>query len=184
MSGQQIVIKEIKTAAAIQKSAQVVRNSFKTVAEEFSLTRRIAPTHPSFVTSKQLSEIKDRGLVFYGLFVNQLQVSRLKITRPQVARLQVGFVAIEAAADGVFYLEKLAVLPEYRHGGYGRLLVKKVVDYVRENHGTKVSLGMINEHTVLKNWYIGLGFKETGIKNFIHLPFTVCFMDRDLSPLD
>ncbi len=183
MSNQKAVIKEIKTAAAVQQSARVIRDSFKTVAQEFSLTRRIAPTHPSFITSRQLSEIKENGLLFYGLFINRLRVGRLQVARPVVGGHQVGFVAIQTAADGVFYLEKLAVLPEYRHGGYGRLLVKTVVDYARDNHGSKVSLGMINEHTVLKNWYLSLGFKETGVKNFVHLPFTVCFMDRDLSPL-
>jgi len=41
---------------------------------------------------------------------------------------------------------------------------------------------MINESTILKNWYKKLGFRETGTKNFEHLPFTVCFMDMNLSP--
>jgi hypothetical protein len=60
--------------------------------------------------------------------------------------------------------------------------VEFVVSYVEKQGGQKVSLGMIDESAVLKEWYKTLGFVETGTKNFEHLPFTVCFMDLNLSP--
>jgi ribosomal protein S18 acetylase RimI-like enzyme len=96
--------------------------------------------------------------------------------------MQVGFVAIEKADDKVYYLDKLAVLPEYRHKGYGGKLVEFVSNFVKKHNGQKVSLGMINESTVLKKWYQKLGFKETGTQSFEHLPFTVCFMEKSLLP--
>jgi ribosomal protein S18 acetylase RimI-like enzyme len=79
-------------------------------------------------------------------------------------------------------MDKLAVLPEYRHKGYGRRLVEFVLDDVKRHKGERVALGIINESTVLKNWYIGNGFAETGTKKFEHLPFTVCFMEKSLLP--
>ena len=42
----------------------------------------------------------------------------------------------------------------------------------------KLSIGLMDEHTVLKNWYKELGFKGIGAQVFHHLPFTVCFMER------
>ena len=33
---------------------------------------------------------------------------------------------------------------------------------------------------LLKNWYMSYGFRETGTKAFPHLPFTVCFMEKEI----
>jgi ribosomal protein S18 acetylase RimI-like enzyme len=35
------------------------------------------------------------------------------------------------------------------------------------------------ENTRLKRWYEGYGFRETAVKKYPHLPFTVCEMDRE-----
>ena len=59
-------------------------------------------------------------------------------------------------------------------------MAKFVFEYVK-NRGAKVlSLGMIDEHTILKEWYKELGFREMSVKKFEHLPFTVCFMDYNI----
>jgi len=57
-------------------------------------------------------------------------------------------------------------------------LVGYVFDYVRNNGGKTLSITTINENTVLKNWYRGLGFREINTQIFNHLPFTVCFMAK------
>ena len=44
----------------------------------------------------------------------------------------------------------------------------------------KLSIGIIYEQKVLKDWYKDIGFRETGIRKFEHLPFTVGFMEIDL----
>ncbi|UCH51711.1 MAG: GNAT family N-acetyltransferase [Chloroflexota bacterium] len=159
-------IKEIKNEHGLRNSMAVIRDSFKTVAVEFQLTQDNCPTHPSFMTLDRLLELEKKAR-FFGLFLNNMQI---------------GFVAIEKADDSLYYMEQLAVLPEYRHTGYGEKLVEFVLDYVKSNKGEKVSLGMIDESAVLKNWYQQLGFKETGTRNFEHLPFTVCFMEKSLLP--
>ncbi|HEX7365408.1 MAG TPA: GNAT family N-acetyltransferase [Dehalococcoidia bacterium] len=157
-----VKIKSIKKQQGLERSVEVIRDSFKTVAVEFGLNESNCPTHPSLITLDKLLELSNRAEL-YGLFQDDRQV---------------GFVAIEKAGGGVYYLDKLAVLPEYRHHGCGRKLAEFVVNFIAEQAGQKVSLGMIDESTVLKNWYRGLGFEETGTKKFDHLPFTVCFMDR------
>ncbi|AKB82767.1 acetyltransferase (GNAT) family protein [Methanosarcina barkeri 3] len=89
-------------------------------------------------------------------------------------------MAIEKAKDEVFYMERLAVHPDSRHKGYGRNLIDFVVEYAKQNGGKKVSIGIINENEKLKNWYKKYGFKETGLKKFEHMSFTVCFMEKVL----
>jgi ribosomal protein S18 acetylase RimI-like enzyme len=91
---------------------------------------------------------------------------------------QVGFIALEQSDNGTFYLEKLAVLPEHRHKGFGEALTDFIIEYVKNAGGKKISIGIIYENKTLLKWYKQFGFIETGTKNFPHLPFTVCFMER------
>jgi ribosomal protein S18 acetylase RimI-like enzyme len=77
-------------------------------------------------------------------------------------------------------MEKLAVLPDKRHNGCGRMLMDFACEIIREKNGNLISIGIINENTVLKNWYIKYGFKEKEVKRFPHLPFEVCFMEKEI----
>lgn len=160
-------INEINNESELRDSARVIRNAFKTVALEFNLTRKNCPTHPSFVTVRQLNELRRRGLKLFGLFLGDTQI---------------GFVAVEKADKSLFYIEKLAILLEHRHNGYGKKLMEFALEYIKVNGGKKVSIGIIDEHIVLKNWYRELGFEVTTTKKFAHLPFTVCFMEKEIYP--
>lgn len=159
-----IVIREIKDDE-VDSSARVISNSFSTVAREFNLTPQNCPTNPAFISTEELQRLKSKGIRIFGLF-------KLGI--------QIGFVAIERSAEKTYYMEKLAVDPHYRHHGYGRMLMDYVIDFVRTNNGKKLSLGIIDENHVLKKWYNDYGFKETGCKKFAHLPFIVCFMEKEI----
>ena len=159
-------IREIENGPDLKNSVAVIRNSFQTVAIEFGLNELNCATHPSLMTLDKLLELEKKARLF-GLFLNDVQV---------------GFVAVEKADDSLYYMDKLAVMPEHRHKGYGRKLVEFVLDYAKKNKGEKVSLGMIDGSEVLKNWYQQLGFEVIGTKNFEHLPFTVCFMEKELLP--
>lgn len=140
----------------------VIRSSFRTVADEFGLTRENAPTNAAFIELDALAVLQQKGAQMYGGFCD--------------GRL-VGFVAVRKAKDDLYYMEKLAVLPDFRHRGYGRQLVDFAVKAVREAGGRRISIGIINENTVLKEWYKCIGFIETETRQFPHLPFTVCHME-------
>ena len=50
-----------------------------------------------------------------------------------------------------------------------------------ENTGVKkITIGIIEDNTILKDWYETLGFIHTGTKEFDSLPFTVGFMELAL----
>ena len=121
-------IREIGIDESLDVSVEIIKKAFRTVAEELSLTTENAPTHPSFITI---------GLSFYGYYLDDRQV---------------GFVAMERADDSLYYLEKLAVLPGYRHNGYGRELVQFVLDTAAARDAKKLSIGIIYEQTVLRDW--------------------------------
>jgi len=78
-------------------------------------------------------------------------------------------------------LNNLAVLPEYRHLGIGKAMVNCAVKMVKSYGGNKISIGIIEENTKLKNWYLKLGFTHISTRKFKHLPFTVGFMEKELN---
>ncbi|MGE5398508.1 MAG: GNAT family N-acetyltransferase, partial [Chitinophagales bacterium] len=143
----------------------IIRESFKTVADEFHLTKENAPTNPAFIGLDVLIGMYEKKIVMFAVMDNQKYI---------------GFVAIERANDKTYYMEKLAVIPEYRHKGYGKAIMDFVVNHVKEKEGIKISIGIINENTVLKSWYLNYGFVEYETKVFGHLPFTVCLMEKTI----
>jgi len=119
MSSLKHIIREV-TDDELIRSAKVVRDSFKTVAVELGLTKRNCPTPPSFMNVRKLYELRDRGIKLFGLFLRELQV---------------GFVAIEKVNEILYHMERLAVLPNYRHKDYGAKLIRFVFDYIGNNGG-------------------------------------------------
>jgi ribosomal protein S18 acetylase RimI-like enzyme len=143
--------------------AEVVRQSFLTVAADFGWTEKNAPGFVAFtVEERLLSKSKEEGYYPFGCFMRE------KI---------VGFVSLSDTGNGVYKLNQLSVLPEYRHCGYGRRLLDFCKEKVFAWSGRKIVLDIIEENTRLKNWYIANGFVHTGTRKFAHLPFTVGFME-------
>jgi GNAT superfamily N-acetyltransferase len=158
-------IKEI-TGGKLDTSVAIIRRAFGKVAEAMGITEASAPPFPAYTTVPKLDELRTRGAVFFGLFVNGKQA---------------GFVAVEKENDAKYYMKRLAVLPEFWHGGYGRELVNYAIEYVKNKGNNKLHLTIVNENPVLKNWYLGMGFKETSVQKFERLPFTVSFMELDIT---
>ena len=153
------------TEKPLGTSIDVIRRAFRTVAKEMGITQQNAPRYTAFITPERLEESRKNGAVFWGLFVNGKQA---------------GFVAVEKRDDGHYWMERLAVLPAYRHGGSGKALVNTAIDYARSRGQKKLYIGMVNEQKVLKDWYLAMGFKELSVEHFPGLPFSVAFMELDI----
>ena len=89
----------------------------------------------------------------------------------------IGYMSLSKESDDAFELHNLAVLPEYRHNGFGKLLLDHAKDVVKASGGNVIKIGIIEESTVLKNWYIANGFVHAGTKKFDHLPFTSGYLE-------
>lgn len=141
---------------------EVIHRSFKTVADSFGLTLENCPKHTSFIPLSYLETQMGWGWHMYALYAGK------KI---------IGYMSLSKEGDGLYELHNLAVLPEYRHNGFGRLLLDHAKDTVKALGGKKIKIGIIEESTVLKNWYIANGFVHTGTKKFDHLPFTSGYLE-------
>jgi ribosomal protein S18 acetylase RimI-like enzyme len=161
-----IRIKEITAGDQLENLRGVLQAAFGTVAAEFYLTRENAPSNPAFITLPALKKSLDRGLIMFGLF-----------RRGEL----IGCIGIEdSKKDNVFFIERVAVLPEHRHNGFGKKLMDFALETIKERNGRKISIGIIDENTVLKEWYQQQGFSPVAVKRFPHLPFTVAFLEKKL----
>lgn len=77
-----------------------------------------------------------------------------------------------------FYIEKVAIHPDYRHDHKGRQNIEFAENRIHDLGDKRISVGLIDENIQLKDWYQFLGYNETGTIIFDHLPFNVCFMDK------
>lgn len=157
-----MIFNQVNTEQELTDSIQVIRESFLTVAREFNLTTKNAPTNPAFIEIRHLHKMREKGIAMFSVLCENIQI---------------GFVAVEKNEEG-FYMERLAVLPEYRHKGYGRRMVEFVTDYIAEQGGDTVLIGVNGSHEIVKAWYQRLGFVEFNSKHFTHIPFPVCYMRK------
>ena len=153
------------------RAAEVVRAAFRTPAERFNITRDNCPTHPSFADKEKLIKITDNGGTFFAAYRESEMI---------------GCVAVEPSPEkeGTWYLEKLAVLPDYRFTGLGSLLLdhacRAISIFGGIFGGRKISIALIDADSGLKNWYRRRGFAEMETRSFPHLPFAVCFMAKSV----
>lgn len=72
----------------------------------------------------------------------------------------VPFVRLEAEAPGSFYLNGLAVFPQWRRAGTGRLLMDYAFRRAREADCDRISLTMFAGNTRAAGLYRDMGFRE------------------------
>ena len=152
-------------SADISILSALIRTSFRDVAERFALTTDNCPKHPSNCTDGWIEGDIERGVTHCIL---------------EHSDVPVGCVALEKAGPDLFYLERLAVLPEGRRRGFGQTLVEYVLNEVKKLGGKQVSIGIIFDQAELKRWYQKMDFTEGETKDFQHLPFRVTFLMRAL----
>lgn len=145
--------------------ARIVSEANKDVAELFKINRENTPKHPSFYTEEKVLADFKRGEEYFLYKENGIAK---------------GCVAFEQQDSDTAYLNRLAVLPRYRHNGIGASLVRYILDYSKSKDIRTVSIGIIAEHEVLKNWYSALGFIEGATRKFDHLPFNIKYMRHEL----
>lgn len=144
----------------------VIHRSFSTVADEFGLTPENCAKYTGFLPLEALNAQRERGWKLYQCRAGQKTV---------------GCMALSDEGNGCFELHELAVLPEYRHFGYGTQLLGTAGKITRTSGGKLLKISIMEENSRLKNWYLGKGFVHMGTRKFSHLPFTSGYLVWNLS---
>ena len=159
------MIEKITSKNQLNICLDIIHESFQTVADEMNLTKENCPSHTAFIPLEKLLASFENG---NPMFLYQHQDKFI------------GYFSLSICNDSV-ELNNLAVLPEYRHLGIGKELVDYASDYSKDVlNANKIGIGIVEENTILKEWYKQIGFIHTGTKKFEHLPFTVGFMELQL----
>jgi len=152
--------------------AKLLNAAFGTVAKEFGLTKENNPTNSAFITSDELKSQLIENREFYEYEDNNEFVGFIAIEHP---------IEQPSSTSDLFYIEKVAVIPECRHLGIGKRLMDFATNRIIELGGKRIFVGLINSNIVLKNWYDKQGFVEYSLKTFEHLPFEVSLMEKILN---
>jgi N-acetylglutamate synthase-like GNAT family acetyltransferase len=145
--------------------ASIIRTAFADVAARFELTPENAPKHPSNCRPDWVRDALNKGVAYWVIECDG---------RPA------GCVALETPSPEVRYLERLAVTPDRRGRGLGRMLAIRALEEARRSGAEKVGIGIIAAQLELRAWYKSLGFVYERTARFDHLPFEVGFMSLAL----
>lgn len=151
------------TRSDLIECLEIFHRGYETVAVEFGLTTDNCPHRgrASLPYDALVSEYEHNTLMF-GYYLDQKMV---------------GYLGFKVDEKGDCKLNDIIVLPEYRQNGFGKEMLVFCKAKARELGANKITLGMIDDNQVLKNWYMENGFITIGYKKFEKAPFTVGFME-------
>jgi len=145
--------------------ATLIAAAFQDVAARFGLTRDNCPGHTSFITADEVRRGMGFGNQYFLAFAGELPC---------------GVVAVRQPKGGTGIVEKLAVLPDFRHHGLGRALMEAALTELKRRGATAAEIGIIAEHSVLRAWYETLGFCAVRQVRYDHLPFAVLHLRKEI----
>ena len=147
----------------IPSCVRVIRQSHRTVADQFGITAENAPRYVAFATDEK------------RLLWHMDNEKRLMYLDEEDGVIR-GYYSLLLKNDGECELGNLSVLPEYRHRGIGTALLKHAVNTAREKHCAVMLLSIVEENTALRKWYERNGAVHTGTEKYDFFPFTCGYM--------
>lgn len=151
----------------IKECVDVIVKSFMTVADEFGFTIENASRFTAFATTEDRLNWHMEGE-----------------HRPMYVYIEddiiVGYYSLLLQENEACELNNVCVLSEYRHKGIGEKLMKHAFITAEELGCKKINIGIVEENTVLKEWYASQGFIHTGTRKFDFFPFTCGYMEKTI----
>lgn len=155
------------TESHLAECVEVIKTAFLTVANDLGFTQENAPRFTAFATT--LERLQYQFYTEKRLMFAYIENSKI-----------VGFYSLLLLDNNECELGNLCVLPEYRHKKIGAQLLQNAFTVAKEQNRTKMKIGIVEENTVLKNWYASFGFTHTGTEKFDFFPFTCGYMEKVL----
>ena len=153
--------------ADLSACADVIRRSFRTVADEFGFTEQNAPRFTAFAMTEErlLWHMDGEHRIMY---------------LDEEDGMPCGYYSLLLRGEGACELGNLSVLPEYRHKGIGGRLLAHAMERAKEQDCRVMEFSIVEENTVLRNWYESSGAVHTGTEKYDFFPFTCGYMNIPL----
>lgn len=150
----------------IPECASLIRDSFRTVADELGFTEENAPRFTAFATNEQRLgyQYENEPRIMVGYYLDSGVIA--------------GYYSVLWQDNNECELNNLCVRPEYRHCGLGRELLEDSFSRAKEKGYRVMNIGIVEENAVLRHWYEANGFTHTGTRKFDFFPFTCGYMKK------
>jgi len=155
-------IRELKNSKIV---TDILNQAFMTVAIQFNFTKENAPRFPAFIDLNVIENSMNNGLKMFGYELNKQIVA---------------CVGYSHYKDQIYFIERLATLPEYRHLGIGKKLMKFAENKIRENNGKIIEIHVVDVNKTLIDWYKKLDFIGIRIDEIKAVPFNSYVMNKNL----
>ena len=151
----------------IPACVNIIKQSFKTVADEFGFTEENAPRFTAFAINEErlLWQFDNENRPMYVY---------------EEAGVLCGYYSLLIQENNECELNNLAVLPEYRHRGIGKQLLEHAYSAARDHDCKLMNIGIVEENTKLRKWYEENGAVHLGTHKFDFFPFTCGYMRKKL----
>lgn len=160
------MINEVKEKDIIE-CVNLIKESFKTVADELRFTEENAP-----------------GFTAFSMTEDKLKKQLLEEKRTMYAYYDeeniVGYYSILLQQNNECELNNLCVSPAYRHKGVGEELLHNAFKVAKKLDCVKMNIGIVEENVRLRKWYESFGFIHTGTQKFDFFPFTCGYMEKEI----
>jgi len=147
----------------------ILNKAFMTVAIQYNFTKETVERFPAFMKSDIIDNQLNNGLKMYGYKEDN------KI---------VGCAGYSLLNDKIYMIERLGTLPEYRHKGFGKILMSFIENKIRENGGEIAEIHVIDINEILVKWYKNMNYKQIRTDKLYDgerkLPFNSCVMNKEL----
>lgn len=147
----------------LPECVDVIRKSFRTVAEEFGFNEENAPEFTAFSTTEErlYRQMNEEHRPMY-VFCDDGKIC--------------GYYSLEMQGEGECELSNLAVLPAYRHQRIGKKLLDHAVKTAKDAGCITLNISIVEENKVLRKWYEKNGAVHIGTKKYDFFPFTCGYM--------
>ena len=143
----------------------ILNKAFMTVARQYNFTKENAPTFPAFINYDRIENSLNNGLKMYG-YKNDKQI--------------IGCAGYSFYKNQIYFIERLATLPEFRHFGIGKKLMQFVENKIKGIGGKIAEIHVVDKNIILREWYKKLNYVEIRIDEIKSLPFNSCVMNKEL----
>ena len=158
-------------ASDLPECADLIRRSFRTVADQFGFTPENAPRFTAFSVDTEMLEkqFSDPDRSFYKYTLD--------------GRI-VGYYSLQKLDGDEVAINNLCVDPSARKGGIGAALLNHAFDTAKESGFRIIKISIVEENQVLRKWYESFGFTHTGTIKYDFFPFTCGYLEKPITKED
>jgi GNAT superfamily N-acetyltransferase len=165
------LIREVERndADGIQAAVNIMRIAYLSEAELFDMTPESCPTHPAFVTVRQVKTLfGSKRVHLFGLY-------------PEEGDAMAGILLLRYLPKRVCEMIRLCVLPEYRGIGYGYDLFSFIQEQALAHHCEVLTASIAKDNEPVLTWCLAQGFTLKSTLRISKLPYVIGYLERALN---